>query len=65
MVVTTTDGAKVEVECVLSDVQLGGGGLVRPGAALEEGRFVGQVILQLGGKDSAAVVPLAPTCRAT
>ncbi len=39
VVVTTTDGAKVEVECVLSDVQLGGGGLVRPGTALEEGPF--------------------------
>jgi len=55
---TTTDGAKIEVECVISDAQFGVGGLVRPGTALEEGRFIGQVILQLGGKDSPSVVPL-------
>ncbi len=29
-----------------------------PGAALLEGRFTGQVILQLGGKDSPSLVPL-------
>ncbi len=58
VVVTTADGAKVEVECVLSDAAFGEAGLVRPGMALEEGRFIGQVILQLGGKDSSAVVPL-------
>jgi TolA-binding protein len=55
---TTTDGAKVEVECLLADVVLGQDGPVKPGSALEEGRFVGQVILQLGGKDSPSVLPL-------
>ena len=58
VVLTTTDGSKVEVECVISDAQFVAGGLGRPGLALEEGRFIGQVILQLGGKDSSAVVPL-------
>ena len=33
-------------------------GQVTHGSALEEGRFVGQVILQLGGKDSPSVLPL-------
>ena len=54
---TTTDGAKVEVECALADAF--GQGTLKPGSALEEGRFVGQVILQLGGKESPSVVPLA------
>jgi tetratricopeptide (TPR) repeat protein len=57
VVLTTTDGAKIEVECVISDAAFGTG-LTRPGMALEEGRFIGQVILQLGGKDSPSVVPL-------
>jgi TolA-binding protein len=55
----TSDGAQVAVECVLADAVLDQPGNVRPGTALEEGRFVGQVILQLGGKDSPAIVPLA------
>jgi TolA-binding protein/SOS-response transcriptional repressor LexA len=59
----TTSGAKIEVECVIaSDISRGtvaggfrGGNLRR---TIEEGRFVGQVIMQLGGKDSPDIVPL-------
>jgi TolA-binding protein len=55
----TTTGAEVEVECVLNDRRLGSTGAAdRPGTALQEGRFTGQVIMQLGGKDTAALVPL-------
>jgi len=57
----TTDGAKADVRCAIS-------GAVRPNArqwssreqavdALEEGRFIGQVILQLGGAGSPDIVP--------
>lgn len=55
---TTTDGAKVDVECVLDDRRLDTPGTPRPRSALEDGRFTGQVVLQLGGKDSPAVIPL-------
>ncbi len=55
----TTSGAEVEVECVLDDRRLGFAGTPDPhGTALHEGRFTGQVIMQLGGKDTAALVPL-------
>ena len=55
----TTSGAEVDVECVLSDRRLATTSIVEtPGAALLEGRFTGQVILQLGSKDSASIVPL-------
>ncbi|GIT29690.1 MAG: hypothetical protein Ct9H300mP1_17360 [Planctomycetaceae bacterium] len=55
----TTDGATVDVRCVIS----GAYGNLPPGGpgsevALEEGRFVGQVILQLGSSSSPAVVPI-------
>ncbi len=55
----TTDGATVDVRCVISAAY----GKLPPGApgadvALEEGRFVGQVILQLGSSASSAVVPV-------
>ena len=55
---TTTDGATVDVECQVSAKfsDIAGDGAER--TALEEGRFVGQVILQLGGKSSVALVPL-------
>lgn len=55
----TSDGATVDVECQVSsrfsDLQ---GTVQGERTALEEGRFIGQVILQLGGKNSPAVVPL-------
>ena len=57
---TTSDGAKIDVKCVVSDAfsrfQNTPDGLRW---ALEEGRFIGQVILQLGGKGSPDVVPLS------
>ncbi|MBM3982277.1 MAG: tetratricopeptide repeat protein [Planctomycetes bacterium] len=61
--VKTTSGAEVDVECVLDDRQLHGtgGAPERYGLALLEGRFTGQVILQLGGKASASLVPLTAT----
>jgi TolA-binding protein len=53
----TTDGATVDVVCEISptfsDAPPG-----QPQWALEEGRFVGQAIMQLGGKASPAMVPL-------
>ncbi|MDX1947008.1 MAG: tetratricopeptide repeat protein [Pirellulaceae bacterium] len=55
---TTTDGATVQVECAVSAQFSDIGGDAAERQALEEGRFVGQVILQLGGKSSPAVVPL-------
>jgi TolA-binding protein len=59
----TTSGAVVDVECVLDDRQLhnANGQPDRYGSALLEGRFTGQVILQLGGKESASLVPLTAT----
>ena len=60
VVLTTTAGAKIEVECVVSEAfsrfQGAPDGLRW---ALEEGRFVGQVILQLGGKESQDIIPLS------
>ncbi|MCY2963055.1 MAG: tetratricopeptide repeat protein [Planctomycetota bacterium] len=56
----TTDGSTVDVDCQVSarfsDIQLPYEQAERQ--ALEEGRFVGQVVLQLGGKNSPALVPL-------
>lgn len=56
----TSTGAKIEVNCVVSEqfsrFQGATDGLRW---AMEEGRFVGQVILQLGGKESADIVPLS------
>ena len=54
----TTDGAIVEVECQVSAAFSDIAGETAERQALEEGRFVGQVVLQLGGKNSPAVVPL-------
>ena len=60
VILTTSAGAKIEVDCVVSEAfsrfQGAPDGLRW---ALEEGRFVGQVILQLGGKESQDVVPLS------
>ena len=55
---TTTDGATVDVECQISARYSDLAGNSAERLALEEGRFVGQVILQLGGKNSPAVVPV-------
>jgi len=62
---TTSNGSKLDVECVLHDLRLDtpvkGVNTARRQnlhAALEAGRFTGQVIMQLGGKDSPVEVPL-------
>lgn len=59
----TSGGVKVEVECAVSNLVAPQAARTIRGAetqALEDGRFVGQVILQLGGKDSPTIVPLTP-----
>lgn len=53
----TADGAKVDVRCVLSGAHRSGTGASNEIEALVEGRFLGQVVLQLGGKDSPELVP--------
>lgn len=60
---TTTSGAKVEVDCVISGAfTTGTANNAQQQAAtlhaLEEGRFIGQVIMQLGGKNSEDIVPV-------
>ncbi len=58
---TTTDGAKIEARCVISGQHAHFGNYQTVDSerwALEEGRFLGQVILQLGSKASADVIPL-------
>lgn len=54
----TTDGASVEVNCRISTLYMDYAGEEAERVALEEGRFVGQVMMRLGGKSSPAVVPL-------
>lgn len=54
----TTAGSEVEVECVLDDRRLESGSLDQPGSALRDGRFTGQIVMQLGGKESLVTVPL-------
>ncbi len=56
----TTSGAKIDVRCVIApDLTTG---LTYQGdqasAALEDGRFIGQVVLQLGSKNSPDIVPI-------
>lgn len=58
VMLTTTDGATVEVLCAISTQFSPNGAVPGDAWALEEGRFIGQVVLQLGGKNSTAVVPL-------
>lgn len=56
--VTTSDGATVDVRCVVSSAFLN---IPREDAenyALEEGRFIGQIGMQLGSKSSPVVVPV-------
>ncbi|MEC9093673.1 MAG: tetratricopeptide repeat protein, partial [Planctomycetota bacterium] len=54
----TTGGSVVFVECVISDVHSDLPKSVVENQALVAGRFVGQVIMQLGSKDSPKVIPL-------
>jgi TolA-binding protein len=56
--VTTSDGATVDVRCVVSSAFLN---IAREEAeeyALEEGRFIGQIAMQLGSKSSPTIVPV-------
>ena len=55
---TTTDGAKIDVDCVVSGALTNTPQELQASRALEEGRFVGQVIMQLGGKNSPDLVPV-------
>ena len=60
--VITSDGCAAIVECDISSAFTDRRGRrsrqdVRDNIALEQGRFVGQVVLQLGGKNSPQVVP--------
>ena len=57
----TTDGAAVDVECVISDDYLASSLVGEVADPLEEGRFLGQVVLQLGGKQSPSLVPRSPS----
>ena len=54
----TSDGASVDVECAVSGALTGTPGELQMTRALEDGRFVGQVIMQLGGKSSPDIVPV-------
>jgi TolA-binding protein len=56
----TTDGVELPLKCMISDAfapetMIQGDNKNWP---LEEGRFVGQVVLQLGGKESLKTIPL-------
>lgn len=53
---STTDGATVDVECRVSSAFDTAASDEED--ALEQGRFVGQVVLQLGGKASPSLVPI-------
>ena len=55
---TTTDGSKVDVDCVVSGAFTSTPQQLQAIRALEEGRFLGQVIMQLGGKNSPDLVPV-------
>lgn len=56
--VTTSDGATANVRCVVSGALTQVPAQTAEEWALEEGRFVGQIILQLGSKTSTSIVPI-------
>lgn len=56
--VTTSDGATVDVRCVVSSAFLNIPREEAVAYALEEGRFIGQIAMQLGSKNSPVVVPV-------
>ena len=60
---STAAGSQVDVSCVISgalgpEAGRSGSTAQRDAEALQQGRFLGQVILQLGGKGSPQLVPL-------
>ena len=56
--VTTSDGATADVRCLISGAYTAVPNQDAAEWALEEGRFIGQVIMQLGSKSSPGVVPI-------
>ncbi|MDP6557881.1 MAG: tetratricopeptide repeat protein, partial [Pirellulaceae bacterium] len=58
--IKTTDGATADVRCVVSGVFTSVPRASADEWALEEGRFVGQIVLQLGSHTSPGVVPITP-----
>ena len=54
----TSGGSKVVVECVINSAHSDLPQTVTGNQALVAGRFVGQVIMQLGSKDSPLILPL-------
>jgi len=56
--VKTSDGAKVDVRCVVSAAFTNVPNLDAESYALEEGRFIGQIVMQLGSKSSPTIVPV-------
>ncbi len=55
------NGSAVIVECAVSAAFASRRQGTNEDSALEQGRFVGQVILQLGGNNSPQLVPLSPS----
>jgi TolA-binding protein len=58
VVLVTTGGSAVVVECVISNAHSDLPRSATDNEALLAGRFVGQVIMQLGSNDSPSVIPL-------
>ncbi|MBT7255281.1 MAG: tetratricopeptide repeat protein, partial [Planctomycetaceae bacterium] len=58
VVLGTTGGSAVVVECVISNAHSDLPRSATDNEALLAGRFVGQVIMQLGSKDTPSVIPL-------
>jgi TolA-binding protein len=54
----TTDGAKIEVVCRISAAFTAVPNNSANDWALEEGRFIGQVVMQLGSKATPSIVPI-------
>ena len=54
----TTDGALADVRCVISGAFTAVPQADAEDWALEEGRFVGQIVMQLGSKNSPSIVPI-------
>ena len=58
VVLVTTGGSAVVVECVISNAHSDLPRSATNNEALLAGRFVGQVVMQLGSKDSPSIIPL-------
>jgi len=58
VVLVTSDGSAVVVECVISNAHSDLPQSATENEALLAGRFIGQVNMQLGGKESPPIIPL-------